>query len=103
MQGVYVCWLKGQPKQWVWFHVAMKHRMAKPGKHSDLQLKTAWRPLPESGQKVTTSDFELWDDRPFPGCPLQLCTPENQVTTGTVWTGDIPEGWLEEPDIPEEQ
>ena len=33
---------------------------------------------------------------------MQLRTPANQVPPGTVWTGDVPQTWLEEPDIPEE-
>ena len=73
------------------------------GQHSNLQLKIVWRPFPEWGEKATTSNFELWDDRPFAECPLQLRTQENQVAPGTVWTGNIPEAWLGEPDIPEEQ
>ena len=81
----------------------MKCRLATPGKHGDLQLKIAWQPLWERGKKATTSNFELWDHRPFPECPLQLRTPEKQVTLGAVWTGDIPEASLEEPNIPNEQ
>ena len=34
---------------------------------------------------------------------MQLRTPANQVPLGTVWTRDIPQAWLEEPDLPEEQ
>ena len=34
---------------------------------------------------------------------MQLHTPANQVPPGTVWTGDVPQAWLEEPDVPEEQ
>ena len=34
---------------------------------------------------------------------MQLCTPANQVTPGTVWTGDVPQACLEERDVPEEQ
>ena len=49
------------------------------------------------------SNFELWDDRPFLDCPLQLRTAENQVTLGAVRTGDVLEASLEEPSIPEEQ
>ena len=96
VQGVHVCLLKGQPKQWVWFQGTVKHRMATPGKHGDLQLKVAWRPLLKWGKKETTSNFLLWDDRPFLECPLQLRTPENRVAPATVWTGDIPQAWLGE-------
>ena len=81
----------------------MHRRLATPGKHDDLQLKIAWRPLSEWGEKATTSNLELWDDRPVPECPLQLRTPENQVVPGTIWTGGMTEAWLEEPDIPEGQ
>ena len=59
--------------------------------------------LPEWGEKVETSNLELWDDRQFPECPVQLRTPANQVPPGTVWTGEVPQTWLEEPDIPEEE
>ena len=103
VQVVYVCLLKGQAKQWVWFHGAIKHRMATAGKHCDLQLNIACGPLLEWGKKATTSNCELWDDRLFPEYSLQLRTPDNQVARETVWTGDIPEAWLEEPDIREEQ
>ena len=34
---------------------------------------------------------------------MQLRTAANQVPPGTVWTGDVPQAWLEEPDVPEEQ
>ena len=34
---------------------------------------------------------------------MQHPTPANQVPPGTVWTGDVPQAWLEEPDLPEEQ
>ena len=34
---------------------------------------------------------------------MQIHTPANQVPPGTIWTGDVPQTWLEEPDIPEEQ
>ena len=94
VQGVYVCLLTGQPRTRVWFQGTVEHRMATPGKLGDLQLKMAWPPLPEWGEKATTSN---------PECPLQVRTPESQVAPRTVWTGDIPEAWLEEPDIPEEQ
>ena len=77
--------------------------MVTPGKHGDPQLRDAWRPLSECGEKTTISNFELWDNRRFLDWPLQLCTPENQVVPGTVWTGNIPEAWQEEPDFPEKQ
>ena len=35
--------------------------------------------------------------------PTYLRTPANQVPPGTVWTAHVPQAWLEEPDIPEEQ
>ena len=69
----------------------------------NLQLKIKWQALPERGEKVETSNLELWDNRQFPECPVQLCTHANQVPPGTIWTGDVPQTWLEEPDIPEEQ
>ena len=103
VQGVYVCSLKRQFKQWVWFQGTVKYRLATPGNHGDLQLKIAWKALLEWGEKATTSNSHLSDDRPFPESPLQLRTPENQVAPGTVWTGNIPESWLEQPNIPEEQ
>ena len=34
---------------------------------------------------------------------MQLRTPANQVPPGTVWTGDVPQTWPEEPDIPKEE
>ena len=52
---------------------------------------------------METPNLELWDDRQFPECPVQLRTPANQVPPGTVWTGDVPQTWLEEPGIPEEE
>ena len=58
--------------------------------------------LPEWGEKAVTSNLELWDDRQFPECPLQLRTSANRVPPGTIWTGDVPQAWLEEPDVPEE-
>ena len=33
VQGVYVCSLKGQPKQWVWIRGTVKCALASPGKH----------------------------------------------------------------------
>ena len=103
VQGVYVCSLTGQPKQWVWFRGTVKCTLATPGNHGDLQPKVAWQPLPEWGEKATTSNFELRDYRLFFECPLQLRTPENGVAPWMVWTGHLPEAWLEEPDIPEER
>ena len=79
----------------------MKCRLATPSKHSHLQLKSGQQPLQRRGEKATTSNFELWNHRPFPECPLPFRPPKNQVTPRTVWTGDMPEAWLEEPDIPE--
>ena len=60
------------------------------------------RPV-EWGENVETQNLELWDDRPFLGRPVQLRTPTNQVPAGTVWTGDLPQAWLEAPNIPKEQ
>ena len=77
--------------------------MARPGQHGNLPLKIQWQELPEWGEKAVTSNLELWDDRQFPECPVQLRTAANQVPPGTVWTGDVPQAWLEEPDVPEEQ
>ena len=59
--------------------------------------------LPKWGEKAETQNFEFWDDTPFPECPVQLRTPTNRVPPGTVWTGDVQQAWLEEPNIPEEQ
>ena len=95
--------LRGQSKRCVWLRGMMKYILATPGNHGNLQSKIAWQGLQEWGDKFSPSNFELWDDRPFPECPLQLCTPENQVAPGTVWTGDLPEAGLEEPNIPDEQ
>ena len=53
----------------------------------------------ESGKK----NLKLSDDKQFPECPVQLRTPANQVPAGTVWTSDVPQAWLEEPNIHEEQ
>ena len=68
-----------------------------------LQLKIKWQALPEWGEKAETSNLELWDNRQFPECPMQLRTPANQVPPGTVWTVDVLQAWLEEPDVPEKQ
>ena len=73
------------------------------GQHGNLQLRIKWQALPEPGEKAENSNLELWDDRQFPECPVQVRTAANQVPPGTVWTGDVPQAWLEEPDIPEEQ
>ena len=103
MQGVYICSLKGKSKKWDWFQGTVKHTLGTPGTHGDLQLKATWQPLLEWGEKATTSNFEVWDDRPFPECPPQLRISENEMARGTVWTEDILEAWLKEPDTPEEQ
>ena len=103
VQGVYGATFRGQPKQFVWFRGKIQGRLATPGQHGNLQLKIKWQALPEWGKKAETSNLELWDDRQFPECPVQLRTPANQVPPGTIWTGDVPQTWLEEPDIPEEQ
>ena len=58
---------------------------------------------PEWGEKAETQNLGLWDDRLFPECPVQLRTPTNQVPPGTVWTADVPQAWLGEPNIPDEQ
>ena len=79
VQGVYGATLRGQPKQFVWFRGMIQGRMATPGQHGNLQWKIKWQALPEWGKKVETSNLELWDDRQFPECPVQLCTPANQV------------------------
>ena len=103
VQGVCGTTLRGQPKQFAWFRGKLQGRLATPGQHGNLQLKIKWQALLEWGKKVETSNLELWGDRQFPECPVQLCTPANQVPPGTIWTGDVPQTWLEEPDIPEEQ
>ena len=77
--------------------------MATPGQHGNLQLKIAWQAPSHLGEKAETQNFELWDDGPLPECLVQLRTPTNQVPPGTAWTGDVPQAWLEEPNIPEEQ
>ena len=103
VQGVYGATLRGRPKQFVWFRGKIQGRLAIPGQHGNLQLKIKWQALPEWRKKVETSNLKLWDNRPFPEGPVQLCTPANQVTPCTIWTGDVPQTWLGEPDIPEEQ
>ena len=103
VRGVSGATLRGQPKQFVWFWGLIQGRMATPGQHGNLQLKNKWHALPEWGEKSANSNLELWDDRQFPECPVQLHTPANQVPPGTIWTGDVPQTWLEEPDIPEKQ
>ena len=103
VQGVYGTTLKGQPKHFVWFRGKIQGGLATPGQNGNLQLKIKWQALPEWGEKVETSNLELWDDRQLQECPVQLRTPANQVPPGTVWTGDVPQTWLEEPDIPGEE
>ena len=103
VQGVFAATRKGQTKQFVWFRHKIKGRLATPGQHRNLQLKIKWQVLPEWGKKAETSNLELLDDRQFLECPVQLRTPANQVPPGTVWTGDVPQAWLEEPNIPKEQ
>ena len=103
VQGVFGATLRGQPKQFVLFRGKIQGRLATPGQHGNLQLKIKWQALPEPGEKAETSNLELWDDRQFLECPVQLRTPVNQVLPGTVWTGDVPQVWLEERNVPEEQ
>ena len=103
VQGVFGATLKGGPKQFVWFRGRIKCRLATPGKHRNLRLKIALQALPEWGEKAKIQNFEIWDDRPFPECPVQLRTPTTQVPPGNVWTGDVSQAWLEGPNIPEEQ
>ena len=103
VQGVFGATLRGQPKQFVWFRGKIQGRLATPGQHGNLQLKIKWQALPQWGEKFETSNLELWDDRQFPECPVQLRTPANQVPPGTIWTGDVPQTWLQEPDIRKEQ
>ena len=100
---MYGATLRGQPKQFVWFRRKIQGRLATPGEHGNLQLKIKCQALPEWGEKVETSNLDLWDDRQFPECLVQLRTPANQVPLGTIWTGDVPQKWLEDPDMPEEQ
>ena len=103
VQGVIGATLRGQLKQFVWFRGKIQGRLATGGRHGNLQLKIKWHALPEWGEKAETSNLELLDDRQFLECQGQLRTPGNQVPPGTVWTGDVPQAWLEEPDVPEEQ
>ena len=103
VQGVFGATLRGQPKQFVWFRGKIQGRLATPGKHGNLQLKIKWQALRDWGEKAETSNLELCNDRQFPECPVQLRTPANQVPPGDVWTGDVPQAWLEEPHVPEEQ
>ena len=103
IQGVFGATLRGQPKQFVWFRGKIQGRLATSGQHGNVQLKIKWQALSELGEKAETSNFEIWEDRQFPECPVQLHTPANQVPPGTAWTGDVPQAWLEEPDVPEEQ
>ena len=103
VQVVFGAPLKVQPKQFESIRGKKKSRLATPGQHGNLQLKIAWQALPEWGEKAETSNLQLWDNRPFLKCPVQLRTPANQVPPGTVWTDDVPQAWLEEPNIPEEQ
>ena len=87
VQGVFGATLKGRPKQFVWFRGKIRGRLATPGQHAKLQLKIAWQALPELGEKAETQNPELWDDRPFPECPVQLCTPTkryHRVQSGQV-------------------
>ena len=100
---MYGATLRGQPKQFVWFWSKIQGRLGTPGQHGNLQLKIKWQAIPEWGEKVETSNLQLRDNRQFPACPVQLCTPANQVPGGIIWTGDVPQTWLEELDIPEEQ
>ena len=101
VQGVFGATLKGQPKQFVWFRGKIQGRLATPSQHGNLQLKIKWQALPEWGEKVETSNLKLWDNRQFPECPVQLRTPANHVSPGTVLTGDVPQTGLEEPNVPE--
>ena len=103
VQGVFGATLKGQPKQFVWYRGKIRGRLATPGQHGNLQLRIKWQALPEWGEKAETSNLELWDERQCQERPVQLRTPANQVPPGTVWTGDMPLAWLEEPNIPEDQ
>ena len=103
VQGVFGALVGGQPKQFVSLRGKIQGRLATPPQHGNLLLKIKWHALPEWGKKPETSNLELWDNRQFLQCPLQLRTPANQVPPGTVWTGDVPQAWLEEPDVPEEQ
>ena len=96
VQGVYEATLGGQRKQFVWFRGKIQGTLATPGQNGSLQLKIKWQALQGWGEKVETSNLQLWNDRQIPECPVQL-------PPGTIWTGDALQTWLEEPDIPEEQ
>ena len=103
VKGVVGTTLRGQPKQFVWFRGKIRGRLATPGQHGNLQLKIKWHALLEWGEKAETSNLELRDDRQFLECPVQLRTPASPVQPGTFWTGDVPQAWPAEPDIPVEQ
>ena len=103
VQGVFGATHRGQPKQFVWFRGKIQGRLATPGQHGNLQLKIKWQALQEWGEKAETSNLEFWDDRQFLKCPVGLRTTANQVPLGTISTGDVPQTWLEVPNIPEEQ
>ena len=103
VQRVFGATLRGQPKQFVWLRGKIQGRLATLGQHGNLQLKIKWQAIPEWGKKAETSNLELWDDRQSPDCPVQLRTPANQVPPGTVWTGDVPQAGLEEPNVREQQ
>ena len=51
VQGVFGATLKGQPKQFVWFRGKIQGRLATPGQHGNLQLKSKWQELPEGAKK----------------------------------------------------
>ena len=72
VQGVFGATLKGRPKQFVWFWGKIKGKLATPGQHGNLQL-------PEWGERAETQNLELWDDRTFPECPVQLRTPTTEL------------------------
>ena len=103
VQAVFGATLRGQPKQFVWLRGKIQGRLATPGQHGNLQLKIKWQALPEWGEKVETSNLKLWDDRQFRECPVQLRTAASQVPPGTIWTGDVMQTWLEQPDLPKAQ
>ena len=77
VQGVFGATLKGLPKLFVWFRGKIQGRLATLGQHGNLQLKINWQALLEWGEKAETPNLELWDDRQFPECPVQLRTPAN--------------------------
>ena len=103
IQGAFGATLNRPPKKIVCFRGKIQSRLATPGQHGNLKLEIEWQALPECGEKVETLNLELWDDKEFPECPVQLRTHANQVASGTVWTGDVPEAWLEELNILGEQ